>query len=151
MKIVRCDKGDCDDIMRLEKRYLSAPWSRADLTRALSGEDGYALFKAVEGGRIIGAGGVQVIADEGNITNVVVDESARRRGVGSALVEAIKTHCADKGAKKIYLEVWVNNTAAIELYEKQGFERAYARKNYYKEGDASVMSCEVLCSRSVKA
>lgn len=151
MEIVRCSLSDFDDVALLERKYLSAPWSDTDLKTALSGNDGYALFKATKDGKTVGYGGVQTIADEGNITNVTVDEDARRQGVGSAIVEAIKSHCVDKGARRIYLEVCVNNSAAIKLYEKHGFEKAYARKNYYKDGDAAVMSCEVLCSRSVKA
>ncbi len=151
MKIIRCEESDYADIERLEKKYISTPWSEQDLKDALRGGNGYALFKAVKDGITVGYGGVQVIADEGNITNVAVDESVRRQGVGSAIVEAITSHCRDNGARKIYLEVCVTNNSAIKLYEKHGFETVYARKNYYKEGDAAVMSCEVLCSKSVKA
>ena len=32
----------------------------------------------------------------------------------------------------IYLETRVDNTAAINLYEKHGFRRISIRKNYYK-------------------
>ena len=39
----------------------------------------------------------------------------------------------------VYLEVSVENQAAIELYEKFGFEKIHTRKNYYGTEDAYVM------------
>jgi ribosomal-protein-alanine N-acetyltransferase len=48
------------------------------------------------------------------------------------------------GCKKIFLEVRVSNSPAIELYNKTGFKRVSIRKNYYRlpdgREDALVMS-----------
>lgn len=149
MKVLRCDIDDLTVIAELERQCLTTPWSESDLKFALESED-YALFKAVDGGKIVGYGGVQTVLDEGNITNVAVFPDCRRRGYAGAIIEAIKSFCSDCGVRIIYLEVAAVNEAAIRLYEKHGFVKVYARKNYYKEGDAFVMSCEVPCTEFAK-
>lgn len=147
--IERCSKADAQDVWRLEQECLSAPWRLRDIEAAISDES-YVLYKAVIAGKLVGYGGVQMVLDEGNITNVAVFPKYRRRGAGEKILAALLDTCRGKGIKKVYLEVYAGNTAAVRLYEKHGFYKAYTRKGYYKEGDAIVMSCEVLCSDSSK-
>jgi GNAT superfamily N-acetyltransferase len=56
------------------------------------------------------------------IENVVVDESARRSGVGSALIEDAVRRCSDAGCYKIQLLSNKRRTAAHEFYGNVGFE-----------------------------
>ncbi len=54
---------------------------------------------------------------------MVVAESARRRGVGSALLGSAIELCEGwLGIGRIELEVYTDNDAAIGLYRKHGFE-----------------------------
>lgn len=151
MKILRCTLADARQIFDLEHDCLSAPWSMTDIENALAQNSGYLILKAIsQDGDFMGCGGVQIIADEGGITNIAVAQPFRRQGVADALLSEIIAACACAGVKKIFLEVYKGNTAAIMLYKKHGFKEAYTRKDYYKEGDAIVFSCEVLCTRLPK-
>ncbi|MCI8612779.1 MAG: ribosomal protein S18-alanine N-acetyltransferase [Clostridia bacterium] len=151
MKAVMCTADDSEEIAALEKAVISVPWSERDIKYALEGNDGYAVFKVVNGAnRLMGYGGVKIAAGEGEIMNVAVRPEYRRKGVGRLIVEKIIAHCAENGVKKIWLEVYEKNLPAVSLYTCCGFSAAYARKNYYKEGDALIMSCEVSCTGSVK-
>jgi ribosomal protein S18 acetylase RimI-like enzyme len=55
------------------------------------------------------------------IEDVVVDESARGRGVGEALVQASVKVAGERGAKTVDLTSRISRKAAHRLYEKSGF------------------------------
>ena len=42
------------------------------------------------------------------------------------------------GITTIHLEVAVNNTRAIDLYEKNGFKRINTRESYYKYNETMI-------------
>ena len=104
---------------------FDAPWSEqalADLMRSL----GVVAFEG-EGGFVL----VRVLADEAEILTLAVVPSARRRGLGRALVRAAVGAATAAGAQALFLEVAAGNTAAVALYEGEGFERAGTRRGYY--------------------
>ena len=110
---------------------FDAPWSAsefADLTaqsgvRALCGAaDGFVLLR--------------IVADEAEILTLAVRPSARRAGLGRALVEAAALEAARSGARSLFLEVAQDNAAAAALYRGAGFVEAGRRPGYYRRGDA---------------
>lgn len=72
------------------------------------------------------------------ITNICVfDSSARRKGVGSMLLERILMDAEKSGARMIVLETQSFNSAAISFYKKYGFEIiGFDRYAYSNEGPA---------------
>jgi ribosomal-protein-alanine N-acetyltransferase len=72
----------------------------------------------------------QISPDEAELLNIGVDPAARRRGVASALLEAL--YRAARG--DIFLEVAESNAAAMALYEKHGWVRIAVRRGYYEGG-----------------
>jgi GNAT superfamily N-acetyltransferase len=46
----------------------------------------------------------------------------RRRGIGRLLVSALEAHAWDAGYRRVYLETHTAWTAAVELYEKLGYQ-----------------------------
>ena len=71
----------------------------------------------------------------------------RGRHVSDELMEASFRSLADEGIKEIFLEVAVDNTHAIALYKRHGFQQVGRRPNYYVRGDvktdALVMRAEL--------
>ena len=57
----------------------------------------------------------------GKLHDVYVDESARVKGVGEALVREAMKRLAEKGAPRVVLSTAVQNAAAQRLFEKVGF------------------------------
>jgi RimJ/RimL family protein N-acetyltransferase len=74
------------------------------------------------------------VADVG----LMVARSHRRRGVGSALLEAAVEWARSRGVHKLELHVFPHNEAAILLYERFGFEREGFRKRHYRRPDGYV-------------
>ena len=71
-------------------------------------------------------------ADEGEILNLAVAPSGRRRGMGRALVEAMLRLLTERGVHQVYLEVRESNAPARALYAAQGFREVGRRKQYYR-------------------
>jgi ribosomal protein S18 acetylase RimI-like enzyme len=62
-------------------------------------------------------------ADPGraNLYAMWVDPSARRSGLGRAIVERVADWALSAGAERLVLEVTEGNRAALGLYEREGF------------------------------
>ena len=67
--------------------------------------------------------GLKISAREGAIQNLGVHPDFRAVGVGRALLIAALNGFAEVGCRYVHLEVTVQNTAAIRLYERFGFHR----------------------------
>ncbi len=75
---------------------------------------------------------------------LMVAKTARRQGVGRALLEAAVEWARGSGVRKLELHVFPWNEPAITLYERFGFEREGFRKGHYyragKDVDAILMA-----------
>lgn len=69
---------------------------------------------------------------------LMVAKSARRQGVGWALLEAAVAWARSAGVRKLELHVFPWNEPAIRLYEKFGFEREGYRKAHYSRAGEDV-------------
>ncbi|MCL6517492.1 ribosomal protein S18-alanine N-acetyltransferase [Alicyclobacillus sp.] len=132
---------DLDEVLRIEKRCFTAPWSRhAFLTELV--ENQFAHYTVAEyRGRLAGYAGVWLILDEGHVTNIAVDPDFRGRHLGERLLRHLMAQCAARGITRMTLEVRVSNTVAQNLYRKLGFVGVGVRKGYYTDNqeDALIM------------
>ncbi|MBO5223309.1 MAG: ribosomal protein S18-alanine N-acetyltransferase [Clostridia bacterium] len=137
-----CDKTDMKAVAEMEEKYIECPWSENTLLESF-GQDSYVFIKAEEDGILVGYGSVQIILDEGNINNIAVSENFRNRGIASGILNNIISCCKDRGVTVMFLEVNEHNVGAIALYTKFGFGKIGERKNYYKSGNAIIMSLKL--------
>jgi RimJ/RimL family protein N-acetyltransferase len=115
-----------------ERRYL----------RAIRRYPNAAVFVAEDDGVVVGR--LSVARDQHPACRHVADlglmvaASHRRRGIGTALLEAAADWARDSGVKKLELHVFPYNTGAIKLYERFGFTKEGYRHAHYKRGDEYV-------------
>lgn len=136
--------GDLDAVTRLEAATAEAPhWERAAYEGVLS-ENGPVkqIFVAEDGGRLLGFAVARMVVDVCELESIAVDASARRAGVGKALLAALLKWAQEHHAAHIELEVRAGNDSAICFYEHAGFQRDGVRRGYYQdpEEDALLMS-----------
>jgi ribosomal-protein-alanine N-acetyltransferase len=113
------------------------PWSPASFAGLLA-TPGVAGRLALADGEPAGLALWRVAADEAEILTVCTLPDRRRAGFGRALMEAATAASTTAGARRLYLEVAVDNVAAIALYQRLGFVRAGLRKGYYRRTDGAV-------------
>ncbi len=135
---------DLEQVVEIEQQNFSVPWTENGFFSFLLRSDTLFLV-AKEEDQILGYMGIMMVLDEGEITNVSVAQTARRRGVGRLLVQTMLDKMRRAGLTMIHLEVRKSNTPAIRLYEQFAFVQDGERKNYYEEPteDAVLMSCRL--------
>lgn len=77
---------------------------------------------ACRDGEPVGLANLGLRREDAWIGGVGVVPSARRSGVGEALMRALHEQARDRGVRRVWLEVIVENTGALALYEKLGYE-----------------------------
>lgn len=121
--------GDEKYIALLEKECFSSPWSENAVLESY--QNNTAFFIAEENGNIVGYAGLQMVLDEGYVTNIAVTKEARGKGIGKTLVNELLSFAAQKELIFVSLEVRESNLTAISLYKKCGFKDMGKRKNFY--------------------
>lgn len=140
MKIRELTAADAEAVSRIEEASFSMPWKVQDFLEMVEAD--YAHYYVAETeGEIAGCCGIRNMAGEGEITNVVVAEKFRRRGIGRSLMEYMLKEASALGIGDCTLEVRVSNTAAIHLYESLGFKGEGVRPGFYEKPreDALIM------------
>ena len=133
-----------ESVGREEGRWIlgTGPWrSVTDERRYLRTIQRYpdaAVLVAEDGERIVGRLSLsrdphpasRHVADLG----LMVAESHRRQGVGTALLDEAVAWAQSSGVRKLELHVFPWNEPALALYESFGFEREGYRKRHYERG-----------------
>ena len=134
------ERVDVESISRLEEETFSMPWSQDSFLEMLE-NDNAKYYVAEREGHVVGGCGVIMAAGEGNISNVVVDENERNKGIGFKLLQYLIEDGLKNGLSAFTLEVRVSNAAAIHLYKKLGFFSEGIRPNFYEKPteDAMIM------------
>jgi ribosomal-protein-alanine N-acetyltransferase len=128
-------------VLRIEQAVNPRPWSLSLFSSELRYRDSRVYVVARSGTELVGYAGLMLVAGDGHVTNVGVDESHRRRGVATRLLLELARRGLAEGAEALTLEVRVSNDAAQGLYRQFGFVPAGVRKAYYSDTgeDALIM------------
>jgi len=143
MEIANASIRDIGPLRRLEAAcFQRDAWSLFDLVAVLTWPDVIRL-KAVEGNEMIGFVAGELRASQGWawIATIAVDPRYRRRGFGRELLRACERRLR---LPQVRLTVRMSNTAAIHLYESEGYQTLEIWHRYYNDGeDAVVMQKEL--------
>jgi ribosomal-protein-alanine N-acetyltransferase len=139
LDIRRLTYADLPQVVALERRAFPTPWSLAMFVLELSKPGGVCLAASGADGELAG----YVICSRYDVVwhvmNVAVDPQQRRRGIATALLEALIERVGEHAP--LTLEVRTSNTGAVALYERFGFRTAGTRPRYYQDNneDALIM------------
>ncbi len=146
---------DLAAIMDLERTsFPTDAWSEAMMREELVSPHGRYLVDLVAG-RLVGYGGVRAVAGaaDADIQTIAIDEAARGRGRGRALLRALLQTARERGAREVFLEVRADNPAASALYVSEGFTEIARRPRYYQpdDVDAIVMRLDLVAWTAARA
>jgi [ribosomal protein S18]-alanine N-acetyltransferase len=138
IEVRRLTFADLPQVVAIERRAFTSPWSLAMFVLELSKPSGICLAAEVEqelAGYLICSRYDTVW----HVMNVAVDPTLRRRRIATTLLETLIAR-VERDAQ-LTLEVRRSNAGAIELYESFGFRAAGVRRRYYQDNgeDALVM------------
>ena len=131
--------ADLPQVIAIERRAFTTPWSLAMFVLELSKPTGICLA-AIRAGRIVGYLVCSRYDTVWHVMNVAVDPRLLRQGIASTLLRHLFAQ-ADKPGQQYTLEVRPSNEPAIGLYERFGFHAAGKRRGYYHDNreDAVIM------------
>ena len=127
INIKQVKKGDLLKLIEIERDIFDNPASIKDFENYFK-EDTIKIWK-ISTQKIIGFVIFYHVRDEIEIIHIGIMKSCQRKNYGSLIVNKIKKL---KDIRKIFLEVSVENTQAINFYLKNGFKKIGIRKAYYK-------------------
>ena len=138
VEIRRLIYADLPQVVAIERRAFTTPWSLAMFVLELSKPSGVCLAAEVEN-ELVGYLICSRYDTVWHVMNVAVDTDRRRRGIASALIAALLERVGDDA--QVTLEVRKSNTGALALYEGFGFRSAGVRPRYYADNgeDAVIM------------
>jgi ribosomal protein S18 acetylase RimI-like enzyme len=139
MEIIIANILDLNALRKLEKlSFEKDAWPLFDLMAVLTFPEVIRL-KAIQDEQMVGfiAGDPRRREGWAWIATIAVHPGHRRRGIGRALLHACE---ARLGVPRTRLTVRISNTAAIRMYETEGYKTIDIWKAYYNDGeDAQVM------------
>jgi ribosomal-protein-alanine N-acetyltransferase len=138
VEIRRLIYADLPQVVAIERRAFTTPWSLAMFVLELSKPSGICLAAEVES-ELVGYIICSRYDTVWHVMNVAVDTDRRRRGIATALIAALLERVGDDA--QVTLEVRKSNTGALTLYERFGFRSAGVRPRYYADNgeDAVIM------------
>ena len=133
--------ADADAIYRLEAECLGPDaWSRALVESGVSGEVPTVHYLVVEDhSEVTAYAAASIVADIAELQRIAVLPGSRRRGLATALLEAIVERAVAGRADRLLLEVRESNTEALSFYAASGFVEVDRRPRYYRDGSTAIV------------
>lgn len=129
--ICKMKPEDLGAVCEIERENFSLPWSEKSFSDSMKRED-TVFLTAFFDGRIAGYIGCYCIAGVGEITNVAVSASVRRKGIAARMLETLFAEGKKLETEEFFLEVRESNAGAIAFYSHMGFVTEGIRKNFYE-------------------
>jgi ribosomal-protein-alanine N-acetyltransferase len=139
---IRIAVPDDIDTIQQVSTYGTVKWAKNNFANVLQPPN--RLWVATISNQIAAFLITQFVADEIEILNIVVADKYRKQGVATALLEEMLLAAKLEGSTELFLEVSLENHAAIAFYEKFEFFRFGERKNYYADGSSALLMKKVL-------
>jgi ribosomal-protein-alanine N-acetyltransferase len=131
--------SDLPQVIAIERRAFTTPWSLAMFVLELSKPSGLCLAAVGQSDKLLGYLICARYDTVWHLMNVAVDPALRRRGIARTLLEQMIERAGPD--REFTLEVRTSNAPAIALYERFGFRSAGTRPRYYRDNgeDAVIM------------
>ena len=132
--------SDLPQVIAIERRAFTTPWSLAMFVLELSKPSGLCLAATdAASGKLVGYLVLSRYDTVWHLMNIAVDPVCRRRGIARGMLEQMIERAGPE--QQYTLEVRTSNTPAIALYEQFGFRSAGTRPRYYRDTgeDAVIM------------
>lgn len=141
IKIEKISEKDIPSVRQIESECFGSKFHENFEALLQSSSYLYLLAKCQDD--IVGYGGASIQYEQSDLLYVATKSEFQRRGIASLILKNLFEGAKERGAQKMFLEVEVDNQAAINLYKKLGFELISERKNYYGNKSALIFIKEL--------
>ncbi len=124
--------GDVSAVASIEAVSVSS-WTAEQVASELLRPMGLALVAVAVNGQVAAWCCAFQTESDAELLKMTVSPKMRRRGLASALMDALCLIFTERNVEQIFLEVRSRNCPALKLYEQHSFKEVGKRKKYYKE------------------
>lgn len=124
-------------LAQLHALGFETSWSAADFEGHIARESDQ-ITPLYDADALTGFALIRVVADQGDILTIIIHPAHRGKGLGAALLERAETQAKTAGAEILFLDVAVDNPAAIALYRRAGYVQYAQRPGYYRRKNGRV-------------
>lgn len=136
LQVRRAQSTDLDALVALEQgNFNSDRMSRAQYRRHLDSTSALVLIATAEH-QMLGSAILffRKHSHSARLYSLATLPQARGRGVGGSLLRAVEVAARARHCNALRLEVRVDNTHAIDLYVRTGYQRTGRLAKYYEDG-----------------
>lgn len=148
IEILKLQYEYCEQVYNIARDCLPEHWSLEGIRDVLKYNNNI-YYVSIETGthKVIGFGGIMIVADEAELLNIAVDIEYRNKGIANKLIKKLISDAILTGAQRMLLEVRAHNDIARCFYHSNGFTELGLRKNYYDNpsDDAIIMEKILNC------
>ena len=116
--------------------FIHDAWAAATIHYWLKSEGNDGLLLVDEANTIVAYCLYNQLFEQAEIIRIGVHPNAQKQGLASRLLDSLVAHLVPM-VESLLLEVRIDNTPAIQLYQKLGFTVIHTRKAYYRNQDGS--------------
>lgn len=130
---------DIEDLLKIENECFVDPWKRKDLDYELMENPINEVLVLEKDMKLIGFIDYMITFNSATISQIAILPPYRGKGYARSLLDAMEKSFPkddiDNVVETITLEVRVSNEKAINLYEKNGYEKVTIKPKYYSNGE----------------
>ena len=146
---------DIKDVVSINQRCLPENYPRFFFLEIYNKfPDGFNVAEIVETDELVGYEMTRIerrvsnfgfgLTKVGHIISIAVMKNYRRFGIANKLMQAASDALRIRDINEVFLEVRESNQAAIDLYQKLGYQPFKVSKQYYQDGESAlVMICKI--------
>lgn len=145
--MTRSEQASWPALADIYRECFDEPWPLVSIENLLRPPGCWALLAEISDRDIIMPAGfalARVVHDEAEVLSLGVSPRFRRRGVAKSLMQTLLCRAREKCAASLYLEVGLDNNAALTFYKKMNFKTIARRKGYYRRADRSQVDALVM-------
>lgn len=132
------DSAEFQAVTALDTQFINYPWKEADWLLALSSKTLFVWEDSIVRGFALYQ--LSPVEELAHLLKIVVHPSARENGGSREFWNQQVAALKERGLKRIYLEVAVDNLQAQRFYIKNGAKTLQRVKGFYQDGtDALTM------------
>lgn len=95
-------------------------------------------------GRIAGYVISRILPGIGDLASLAINPAYRRRGIGTALLDAIERRVKEYGVNEINLEVRKTNLTGLAFWQNMGFVLFGTLPGFYEDGEDAIRMRKIL-------
>lgn len=125
-------RRDMPQVLAIEQESFEFPWAEEDFYRCLRQRNCIGMV-AESGDQLLGFMIYELHRNQLHLLNFAVASSARRRGVGTQMIDKLINKLSNQRRNRIMLEVRETNLAAQLFFREQGFKAISVLRDFYDD------------------